>query len=173
RRLAIQILDIDERQTTIAEEVRGPQVKIAKDDEGNWTKAAIGFTKGQGKNLEDIYIKEVKGISYIFVEKRMEAKRTEEIMPEFATIISAISFPQTMRWGSDSFRFARPIRWLAALFNNELIPFEVARIKTSNITYGHRFLGEKSVIGDALEYESILENNYVIPNPKKREKMIL
>src|SRR5699024_5945174 len=82
RRLAIQIHDIASRQTTITEEVRGPQEKIAKDEEGDWTKAAIGFTKGQGKTTDDIYLQEVKGTTYIFVEKRLEGKDTEEILPE-------------------------------------------------------------------------------------------
>ena len=173
RRLAIQIHALASEQTTITEEVRGPQEKIAKDENGNWTKAAIGFTKGQGKQPEDIYVKELKGISYIFVEKTMEAKRAEEILPNFSDIISAIVFPQTMRWGSDSYRFARPIRWLVALLNDKVIPFEVAHVKTDNITYGHRFLGDKTIITDPLKYESILENNYVIPDAKKRESMIV
>src|SRR5690606_36297820 len=138
RRLAVQIHDLAKEQTTITEEVRGPQEKIAKDENGNWTKAAIGFTKGQGKQPEDIYVKEIKGTTYIFVEKTTEGKKAEEILPSFQEIISAISFPQTMRWGSDSYRFARPIRWLVALLNDEVIPFEVAHVKTDNMTYGHR-----------------------------------
>ncbi|MEI3611685.1 glycine--tRNA ligase subunit beta [Pseudogracilibacillus sp. SO30301A] len=173
RRLAIQIHALASEQTTITEEVRGPQEKIAKDENGNWTKAAIGFTKGQGKQLEDIYVKELNGISYIFVENTTEGKRAEEILPNFSEIISAIAFPQTMRWGSDSYRFARPIRWLVALLNDKVIPFEVAHVKTNNITYGHRFLGDKMIITDPLKYESILENNYVIPDAKKRESMIV
>lgn len=173
RRLAVQIHDLAKEQTTITEEVRGPQEKIAKDENGNWTKAAIGFTKGQGKQPEDIYVKEIKGTTYIFVEKTTEGKKAEEILPSFQEIISAISFPQTMRWGSDSYRFARPIRWLVALLNDEVIPFEVAHVKTDNMTYGHRFLGDKTIITDPLAYESILENNYVIPDANSRESMIL
>jgi len=173
RRLTIVIHHVAPYQTTIVEEVRGPQEKMAKDQDGNWTKAAIGFTTSQGKQLEDIYTKEVNETSYIFIEKRLEGKRTEEILPDFKHIISAISFPQTMNWGSDSFRFARPIRWLVALINDQVIPFEVANIKTSNITYGHRFLGEECVIKNPLEYEEVLEENFVIVDPQKREQMIV
>lgn len=173
RRLAILIENIAEYQTTIKEEVRGPQVKIAKDDQGNWTKAAIGFTKGQGKELTDIYTKEVKGTSYIFVEKKMEGKKTAHILPDIKQIIASISFPQTMRWGSDSFRFARPLRWIVALLNDQIIPFEIAHVTASNVTYGHRFLGEKSTVTNPLEYETILEKNYVIIDPKKREQLIV
>lgn len=173
RRLAIQINSIADYQTTITEEVRGPQEKIAKDENGEWSKAAIGFTKGQGKNPEDIYMREVKNTRYIFVEKRIEGKKTEEILPDFTKIISSINFPQTMRWGSDTYRFARPIRWLVALYNNKVIPFEVAHVKTDNVTYGHRFLGDICTISDPLMYESILEENFVIADPDKREKMIV
>src|SRR5699024_1668498 len=173
RRLAVLIYRIASSQTTIKEEVRGPQEKIAKNEEGDWTKAAIGFTKGQGKTVEDIYVKEVKGTPYIFVEKILEGKQTKEMLQNFSDVISSISFPQTMRWGTDTFRFARPIRWLVALFNDQVIPFEIAHVKTKNVTYGHRFLGEKCQLTNPLAYEETLENNFVIPDPKKRESMIL
>src|SRR5699024_7954425 len=140
RRLAIRIEDIAPYQATITEEVRGPQEKIAKDATGNWTKAAIGFTKGQGKDLADIYVKELKGVHYIFVENRQEGKQTEDILPNFSEIITAINFPQTMRWGKGTFRFARPIRWILALVNDKVIPFEVARVESGSYTFGHRFL---------------------------------
>lgn len=173
RRLAIIIKDIAAQQTTIKEEVRGPQTKIAKDESGNWSKAAIGFSKGQGKNPEDIYIKEVKGIDYIFVEKVTEGKPTSDVLPGLKDIISSIHFPQTMRWGSGSYRYARPIRWLVALLNDTVIPFEIANVTTSNKTYGHRFLGAEAIIEDPLAYEDILKENYVIVDPKKREQFIL
>ncbi|MEI3606840.1 glycine--tRNA ligase subunit beta [Pseudogracilibacillus sp. SE30717A] len=173
RRLAVQIHSIADYQTTITEEVRGPQEKIAKDENGEWSKAAIGFTKGQGKNPEDIYMKEVKNTRYIFIEKRIDGKKTEDILPGFADIISSIHFPQTMRWGSDTYRFARPIRWLVALYDNKVIPFEVAHVKTDNVTYGHRFLGDKCILTDPLMYETMLEKNYVIADPFKREKIIV
>lgn len=173
RRLAIIIKNIASYQKTITEEVRGPQLKIAKDASGNWTKAAIGFSKGQGKDPDDIYEKEIKGTPYIFVEKKTEGKETAKILPGLKDIIAAIQFPQTMRWGSGSYRFSRPIRWIVALFNNQVIPFEVANVKTSNITYGHRFLGKTSEITDPLQYEDILKQNYVIADPEKREQLIV
>lgn len=173
RRLAIRIKDIATQQTTIKEEVRGPQTKIAKDDSGNWTKAAIGFSKGQGKSPEDIYVQAVKGVEYIFVEKVTEGKPTSDVLPGLKEIVSSIHFPQTMRWGSGSYRYARPIRWLVALLNETVIPFEIANVTTSNKTYGHRFLGEEAIIEDPLTYEDILEKNYVIVDPKRREQLIL
>lgn len=173
RRLAIYIKGIAEEQETIVEKVRGPNLDIAKDAEGNWTKAAIGFTKGQGKTVDDITVEEVKGVSYTFVEKRIEGKQTKEVLKDFVNIIENIPFQQTMRWGDLSFRFARPIRWLVALLNDEVIPFEVAKVQSSNVTYGHRFLGSQIHLQDPSEYEAKLEENYVIASPKKREQLIV
>src|SRR5690625_5749477 len=70
--------NVDQSQNTITKEVRGPAMKIAKEDSGDWSKAAIGFTKGQGMSPEDIYTREVKGVEYIFVEKTIEGKQTKE-----------------------------------------------------------------------------------------------
>lgn len=173
RRLAVIIEGIATEQTTITEVVRGPQTKIAKDEAGDWTKAAIGFAKGQGKTPNDIYIEEVKGLEYIFVEKVTEGKKTEDVLPGLKDIVTSIHFPQTMRWGSENFRYARPIRWLVALYNEMVIPFDIAHVSTSNKTYGHRFLGNEAVINNPLTYEEILEKNYVIANPEKRENIIL
>ena len=173
RRLAVIIEEIAAEQTTITEVVRGPQTKIAKDEAGEWTKAAIGFAKGQGKTPNDIYIEEVKGLEYIFVEKVTEGKKTEDVLPGLKDIVTSIHFPQTMRWGNESFRYARPIRWLVALYNETIIPFDIAHVSTGNKTYGHRFLGNEVEITNPLSYEEMLENNYVIADPKKREKLIL
>src|SRR5699024_11698541 len=100
RRLAIIIHDIHDKQADFEEEVRGPKVDIAKDADGNWSKAAIGFTRGQGLTVDDIYIKEEKDIPYVYVTKRLEAESTETILPQFKEIIEGLSFPQTMRWGT-------------------------------------------------------------------------
>src|SRR5699024_229313 len=87
--------------------------------------------------------------------------------------VTSIHFPQTMRWGNESFRYARPIRWLVALYNETIIPFDIAHVSKGNKTYGHRFLGNEVEITNTLSYEQMLENNYVIVDSKKPEKLIL
>lgn len=173
RRLAIRIKGIDEEQETIVEKVRGPNIDIAKDADGNWSKAAIGFTKGQGKTVDDITIEEVKGISYTFVEKKTEGKQTIDVLTNFVDIVASIPFQQTMRWGEKSFRFARPIRWLVAMMDDQVIPFEIAGVQTGNVTIGHRFLGGKVTLNSPSEYEATLEKQYVIADSKKRKQMIV
>lgn len=173
RRLAVVVSGVAEKQATLEEEAKGPTEKIAKDADGNWTKAAIGFMKGQDKTTEDIYVKEVKGTSYIFAKKRIEGKQTIDILPEIKTIIPSIQFAKNMRWGKNELRYARPIRWLVALYGETVIPFEIAQVKTGNTTYGHRFLGNKIVIPNPVEYERLLKENYVIANQEEREQKIV
>lgn len=173
RRLAILIEDIAEKQSELSEEIRGPQLKIAQDADGNWTKAAIGFTKGQGLSLDAVYTKEVNNVPYIFVTKNITGKNTYELLPSFQNVIEDLSFPKTMRWGNETMRYVRPIRWLVALYDTEIIPFEIAGINTSNKTYGHRFLGEEITIHKPDEYSHKLTEQYVIPSAAKRQSMIL
>src|SRR5699024_8644583 len=125
--------------------------------DGNWSKAAVGFTKGQGLTTEDIYVKEVKGASYVFVKKNIIGKDTTELLPSFRSVIEGLSFPKTMRWGTGSIRYARPIRWLVALYNSDVIPFEIAGVKTGDKTYGHRFLGSEITLHTASEYSEQLK----------------
>lgn len=173
RRLAVLIHDVAEHQTTIQEEVRGPSEHIAKDEDGNWTKAAIGFSKGQGKSTADIYVKDDNGTNYIFVEKFIKGKATADLLPAFKETIESIQFPQSMRWGEGTLRYARPIRWIVALYGNQVIPFQVGTVKTNNKSSGHRFLGKEITVANPLEYEEKLEENFVIANPNAREKLIL
>src|SRR5690625_7487217 len=78
-----------------------------------------------------------------------------------------------MRWGELSYKFARPIRWLVALADEEVIPFEIAEVKTDRETRGHRFLGSYIRLSNANEYEAKLKENYCIPNPKVSEEIIV
>lgn len=172
RRLAIQIKNIEDTQTSLDIEAKGPAEKVAKDEDGNWTKAAIGFTKGQGKTTDDIYIKEIKGTPYIHVKKHIEGQPTIDLLPEFESVIKSLQFPSTMKWGKETMRFARPIRWLVALYGSDIIPFELATVQTNNITYGHRFLGGKITLKNPSDYEEVLYDNYVIVDSNKRKVLI-
>ncbi|MFC4022765.1 glycine--tRNA ligase subunit beta [Oceanobacillus longus] len=173
RRLAVLIKNMAEYQTTIEEEAKGPAIKIAKDENGEWSKAAIGFSRGQGKTTEDIFTKEVKGTTYIFVKKHIEGKPVQQLLPDFKNIIESIQFGKNMRWASETFRYARPIRWLVALYGNEIIPFEITHVPTGNKTHGHRFLGGEITLELPSEYESSMAANYVVVNSKEREDLIL
>lgn len=172
RRLALVIEQLSETQPDIEEEAKGPAKKIAYDQDGNWSKAAQGFARGQGVSTEDLFFKEVNGIEYIFANKFVAGKKTIELLPAIQEIITSLHFPKNMRWGSYNLKFARPIQWLIALFGKEIIPFSITDIQTSNTTYGHRFLGKQITINEPSEYVSALLGEYVIVNPHERKEAI-
>ncbi|WP_430785206.1 glycine--tRNA ligase subunit beta [Virgibacillus flavescens] len=173
RRIAVLIKGIADSQQTIDEEAKGPAMKIAQDQDGSWTKAAIGFTKGQGKSIDDLYTKEIKGTEYIFVQKRIEGKNTFELLSTFHSIIESVQFPKNMRWSTKSMRYARPIRWLVALYGDKVVPFEITDVKTDNKTFGHRFLGKEITLSSAASYQKALKDEFVIVNSKERSDMIV
>ncbi|RKD34789.1 glycine--tRNA ligase subunit beta [Thermohalobacter berrensis] len=175
RRLVLLIENIAERQEDLEELVRGPAKRIAYDEEGNPTKALMGFAKGQGVEVDDIIIKEYKGEDYVFAQRVLKGKDSKEVLKEnIPELIKSITFPKSMKWGKKSFRFVRPIRWVLSLFNNEPISFDFEGIKVSNITKGHRFLGSSNIeINSVDEYFEKLRENYVIVDQNERKELII
>ncbi|MBU9712069.1 glycine--tRNA ligase subunit beta [Evansella tamaricis] len=173
RRLALFINGLDECQPDLEEEAKGPSKKIALDGEGNWTKAAIGFSKGQGASVDDLYFKEIKNEEYVFVKKHMKGKNTQELLTsDLKEVITSLSFPKNMKWGSNSLRYVRPIKWLVALYGTEIIPFEITNVKTGKESLGHRFLGKKITIDQPESYRELLLGEFVIVDPKERKDAI-
>ena len=122
-------------------EVFGPSKKVAFDAKGSPTKAAIGFAQGQGVSVESLTIRTKDKGEYVVAIIEEKGLQVKEILPEISKkIVLAIHLPKSMRWGNNSMRFVRPIRWLLALFDNEVVSFEIEGIKSRNITRGHRFL---------------------------------
>ncbi|MCY8207227.1 glycine--tRNA ligase subunit beta [Bacillus subtilis] len=172
RRLAVFVKDVAEKQDDIKEEAKGPAKKIALDADGNWTKAAIGFSKGQGANVEDLYIKEVKGIEYVFVQKFQAGQETKSLLPELSGLITSLHFPKNMRWGNEDLRYIRPIKWIVALFGQDVIPFSITNVESGRTTQGHRFLGHEVSIESPSAYEEQLKEQHVIADPIVRKQMI-
>ncbi|MBD8069183.1 glycine--tRNA ligase subunit beta [Bacillus sp. PS06] len=172
RRLAVLVTAVSEKQEDVELEAKGPARKIALDQEGNWTKAAIGFTRGQGANVEDIYFKEVNGVEYVHVRKFVKGLETKETLHELEQIITSLSFPKNMKWGNEDLRFVRPIKWLLTLFGNEIIPISITGVESSNKSLGHRFLGEEVIIDSPTSYETELLAQYVIANALERKEAI-
>lgn len=173
RRLAVLVEGVKEAQDDIHEEAKGPARKIALDENGQWTKAAIGFSRGQGMTVDDIYFKEVNGVEYAHVNKFVKGTTTVSLLPELREIVTGLSFPKNMHWANQDLRYIRPIKWIAAMFGREIIPFLVADVPTANWSMGHRFLGEKVEVPSPAEYESVLLGQFVIADANKRKDMIL
>src|SRR5699024_10780519 len=104
--------------------------------------------------------------------KHIEGNPTRQLLPAFKAIAESIQFGKNMRWGEESLRYVRPVRWLVGMYGNEIIPFELASVASGNITYGHRFLGNKITLQHPGDYAAALEKNYCIPDSAKREQLI-
>ena len=174
RRLTFVIQNLSDRQANLEEEVKGPSKKIAYDNEGNLSKPALGFMRSKNLTEEDIYFKQVGKDEYIFGTIKQEGKESSEILKEILPeAIKNVTFPKAMRWGGKNMKFARPIRWIIALLNDEVLEFNLEGIESSNVTKGHRFLGKDNIEVNSLqEYYSKLEENFVILDQTKRKEMI-
>ena len=173
RRLALLVLDVAVTQEDVSEEAKGPARKIAQNDDGEWSKAAIGFSRGQGMSVDDIYYKEINGVEYAHVKKFIKGKQTIELLPELKDLITSIHFPKNMRWADNDLKYIRPIKWIMALFGQEVIPFSITNVTTADWSMGHRFLGGKWHLTNAKDYEEFMLEQKVIVDPVKRKNMIV
>jgi glycyl-tRNA synthetase beta chain len=172
RRLALIATSVAERQTESTAEIVGPPKAVAFDTEGNPTKAAAGFARSQGVEVTDLIVVETDKGPYLAVKKHAASlpskDRLQEILPEW---ILSLSFPKSMRWGSLSITFARPIHWIVAFFGQEIIPFTVGDITSGPVTYGHRFQSPQAVtLGSASlpAYLEALRQSSVVVDPEER-----
>ncbi|MCH1624968.1 glycine--tRNA ligase subunit beta [Fredinandcohnia quinoae] len=172
RRLAVLVTDVSEKQDDVEIEAKGPAKKIALDSEGNWSKAAIGFTKGQGATVTDIYFKEINGVEYAHVTKFVKGLETKESLKELEEVITNLTFPKNMHWGDNDLRFVRPIKWLVTLFGDDIIPISISGVESGNKTRGHRFLGSEILLLSPKEYERQLMSQYVIVDSLERKEAI-
>ncbi|MEA4960328.1 glycine--tRNA ligase subunit beta [Lutispora sp.] len=174
RRLVLYVKALDEKQEDLETELKGPSKKAAYDAESNPTKALLGFAKGNGLSLENVYIKELSGTEYVYGRKHVSGIAAKEVLKELLSeILTSISFPKSMKWGNKSFRFARPVRWLMPIYGDELIEFDKDGIPCSKFTRGHRVLSKDKVEIDRAEnYFDILKREYVIVDQNERREII-
>lgn len=173
RRLAVKVTAIPEKQADVEEEVKGPAKKIALDAEGNWSKAAQGFVRGQGVTTEDIVFKELNGVEYVYVTKFTKGQSAKEVLTKLNDVITSLTFPVTMHWANYDFEYIRPIHWIVALLDDEVIPFKVLDVTTVQTSRGHRFLGDDVTFQHANEYEAKLKEQFVVVQPNERKQMIV
>ena len=172
RRLALLISGLADKQPDVEEEVKGPAKRIAQDKDGNWTKAAQGFARGQGASVDDIIFKELKGEQYVYVQKHETGQTVSEVLTGMKDVTMAMTFPTMMKWGSYKFQYIRPIRWLIALLDDEVLPFSILDISTGRTSQGHRFLGHEVEIARPADYEEALTSQFVIADAAKRKTKI-
>jgi glycyl-tRNA synthetase beta chain len=162
-------------QDATVKETMGPSKAVAFDQAGQPTKAAIGFAAGQGVAVQDLEFRQTPKGEYLFAVKREEGRPAREVLRELVPqIIAKLSFPKSMKWNEAGVRFARPVRWLVAVYGGALLPIEVGGIKAGHNTYGHRILGGKKgvAVRDFASYESALKRVGVVVDQDKRRTLI-
>ena len=173
RRLAIMVKEVAEKQTDIVEKAKGPAKKIARAEDGSWSKAAIGFARGQGVSPDDLYFEELKGIEYLYANREIKGVETSKVLQELPRVIESMSFPVSMHWNTHSFKYIRPIHWIVALLGKDVIPFELLDIQSGRTSKGHRFLGDEVSLDDAEDYVQKLKEQFVVVDMDERKTMIL
>ncbi|GKQ42663.1 glycine--tRNA ligase beta subunit [Companilactobacillus sp. RD055328] len=173
RRLAVIIEDLADKQEDIDELAKGPAKKIAQDEDGNWSKAAIGFAKGQGGSPDDIFFQELKGTEYAYIQKHEVGLPANKVLEKINEPLEAMVFPTRMHWGSTRFEYIRPIHWLVAMLDNQIINTKILDIQAGNSTRGHRFLGHTDIeIKTATDYVQTLKDDFVFADALERKNII-
>lgn len=170
RRLTVYVKDLSESQQDSVELSKGPLKAQAFDADGNATKAAEGFARSRGISVSELIIKKIGNAEYIFAEKREAGKDTASILPSILEkIIKRLSFPKSMYWLEKTVRFARPVRWIVALFGSDIVNVTFGSVTSGRTSRGHRFMGSDSItIASPLEYASLMEKNFVVVDPEVR-----
>ena len=170
RRLALIVKGLADTSAEISERHKGPSASIAYDADGNATKAAIGFARGKGLDVADLVVED----GYIYAETKTAGVPAKDIVTDMLPqLITGLNFPRSMHWGNLDAKFVRPVRWLVALLDEEVIPVEFATVKSGNVTRGHRFLGADEItIKNAASYVDTLKENFVMVDQDARRELI-
>jgi len=168
--LALIVKGLADASAEISERHKGPSASIAYDADGNATKAAIGFARGKGLDVADLVVED----GYIYAETKTAGVPAKDIVSEMLPqLITGLNFPKSMHWGDLDAKFVRPVRWLVALLDEEVIPVEFATVQSGNVSRGHRFLGADEItIKNAASYVETLKENFVMVDQDARRELI-
>ncbi len=175
RRLILSVSNLAEKQENLDILNQGPAKHIAFGSNGDLTKAGMGFAKSQGIEATDLEIIETPKGEYIAAKKFVEGKETKILLPEVLKgLIEGLTFPKSMKWSDKKIKFARPIQWILALADNDLVEFEVAGYRSGLTSRGHRFFGKKEfTVTDIADYFAKVRANNVIIDIEERKNMIV
>lgn len=170
RRLIVIAEEIPEATEEKNEVFKGPSAKIAFDADGNPTKAAQGFARGKGVDPSSLVVED----GYVYARTHTPSVNVASLLSSVLNkIIHGLSWPRSQRWGVQSEYFTRPVRWIVALFGNEVIDFTFAGLVAGRTTYGHRFLAPGPFeVADADSLVDVVRSASVIPSEAEREQVI-
>lgn len=170
RRSALLVEGLAEQQADLSKENRGPAVNIAFDADGNPTKAAQGFARGQGVKPEELVTKD----GYVYAMVHEKGGQTVDLLGDtLKGLVDGLNFPNNMHWADLDYKFIRPLRWLVALYGQDVIDFEVANVRSGRTSRGHRFLSEGDFeIANAEDYVEACRKASIIVDQNERCEMI-
>lgn len=180
RRLVIKSENLPETQPDRVEEIKGPPLRLCKNERGEWLPPALGFAKKVGVKVESLAQIEQGSESFLAFKRQIKGKSIEAVLAEIMpTVFKSMSLPIAMRWGNRKIPFIRPVRWVLSLCESDVVPFEFLDVHADRFSFGHRFLGgaagiegTKITCDSTQNFETLLEREKVIVSPKKRESII-
>ncbi len=174
RRLVLAVKGIAERQPDAELTAMGPAKSVAYDADGNPTRAAQGFARGQGVEVSQLTLVLTEKGEYLAAKKSEIGRDTSELLTEMLPrLIGAIPFKKSMRWADMETRFARPIHWIVALYDGLVVPFTFGNIESGSVSRGHRFMANTVFpVRDFAHYLEECERHFVIPDPERRKEII-
>jgi tetrameric-type glycyl-tRNA synthetase beta subunit len=175
RRLAVVVRRVAPRQAPAVREVRGPAAHVAFDPHGRPTEAARRFARSQGIPVERLQVREAHGRRYAVAVLAESGRPAAEVLPAaLEEVVCGLTFSKTMRWGEGEARFARPVRWVVALWGRRVLPVTVAGVRASASSVGHRILdgGRRRRIPSPADYVRVLRAAGVLVDPERRRRVI-
>jgi glycyl-tRNA synthetase len=170
RRQFVRVKNLLGRQADETRQARGPAIRVALDEEGKPTKALQGFCRGQGVDPADVEQRD----EYVWATVTSIGQNAQIILANLLPeVIGKLNFPKTMRWHSDGLAFPRPLRWIVALFGDQVIPFTYARAVSGRLSRGLRPDKSPEIeIGSASDYEAQMEKAGILVHREKRREAI-
>ncbi|HET60497.1 MAG TPA: glycine--tRNA ligase subunit beta [Chloroflexi bacterium] len=174
RRILIRISDLAAQQEDEELLVKGPPAKVAFDNDGKPTKAAIGFARGKNIPIESLEPQEIDGGVYAVATIHQTGKPAAEVLPPLLeTLIDNIKFTKSMRWNASNKAFSRPVRWLLCLHGEQVMPCSFAGCQSARSTRGLRFnQNEYQQVSSTKDYDSFIQAQGIILDPAKRKETI-
>lgn len=175
RRLAILITDLIDQQPDATLELKGPNLKVAFDENNNPTPACLGFMRSNNLEINDLTTVQDNRGSYVGATKHKLGEKTVDLLPTILMqALKNLPIPRVMRWGNGEVGFARPVHWIVMLYGETVVPCDFFAKQSSNVTYGHRFLAPQAItIAQPAKYAEILKmQGKVIADVAERENSI-
>ncbi|MDD5466533.1 MAG: glycine--tRNA ligase subunit beta [Anaerolineales bacterium] len=174
RRLVVAVDQLAPRQADLEQVVKGPPVERAFGPDGSPTPAGLGFARSKGVEVKDLEVRELNGGSYVVAVVRQAGKPTLDVLAEaLPGLVAALRFDKSMRWNASNASFSRPIRWLLALYGDQVVPFEYAGLWSGNLTRGLRFETPQEIaVASPAEYFKLLEAQGIVLDGARRRELI-